>query len=87
MSWKSYQSSWQIKYRPLRFRPGQSERILIVGDPWTFQVKRRGERHPATRHLCDVLVYGEDTLRVFEINDNLFNRIRSASEDPRAVWL
>lgn len=92
-SGRSHASSW--KRRPswpkLRLGPGQVEELLVVGDPWTFDVPPRGKnREPSVHHVVNVVLRKHltdaavRTCMIWEISDRVFDQI---AFNPTENWL
>jgi hypothetical protein len=90
---RSHATSWKRRptYPVLRFAAGETHEILIVGEPWTFDLpKKPNEKFPPVRHLANVILRpslndpGQPACIVWEINDKTF---RTIQVDPTAYWL
>jgi hypothetical protein len=86
-----YQSNWKCKrfWPRLRFVSGQSEVLLAVSEPLTFDLPQAGRRsYPATRHVVNVVLQRsfntEPAALVWEISDHLY---RSIVCDPTSWWI
>jgi hypothetical protein len=92
-SGRSHASSWKRRptWSKLRLGPGQKEELLVVGDPWTFDVPARGKnKKPSTHHVVNVVLRRHltdaavKTCMIWEISDRLFDQIVF---DPTQTWL
>ncbi len=88
---KSHSANWRRKptWPQLHFVPGQSETLIVVGDPWTFEVHSTNGKRSFDKHAVNVIKIQEcqnasnRTCHVWVMNDPTF---RNINFDPTQCW-